>query len=115
MPRKSTVSCWPFWGRENQSAQKLNQHFPRSNPEGRRCEITEPSLCEITLVPSRDSPQPSGCAPQANDRKRAGERRTATMIAGMSTFTSVHVVLSLIGIFSGFVVWFGLLAAKRLD
>src|ERR1700682_5156742 len=37
------------------------------------------------------------------------------MISGMSTFTSVHVVLSLIGIFSGFVVWFGLLAAKRLD
>jgi len=37
------------------------------------------------------------------------------MISGMSTFTIVHVVLSLIGIFSGFVAWFGLLAAKRLD
>src|SRR6202165_1546173 len=37
------------------------------------------------------------------------------MISGMSTFTLVHVVLSLIGIFSGFVAWFGLLAAKRLD
>jgi hypothetical protein len=37
------------------------------------------------------------------------------MIFGMTTFTFVHVVLSLIGIFSGFVVAFGLLAAKRLD
>ena len=37
------------------------------------------------------------------------------MILGMTTFTFVHVVLSLIGIFSGFVVVFGLLAGKRLD
>ena len=37
------------------------------------------------------------------------------MIFGMTTFTFVHVVLSLIGIFSGFVVMFGLFAAKRLD
>jgi len=37
------------------------------------------------------------------------------MISGMSTFTLVHVVLSLIGIFSGFVVFFGLLAGNRLD
>jgi len=37
------------------------------------------------------------------------------MIFGMTTLTFVHVVLSLIGIFSGFVVVFGLLAAKRLD
>ena len=37
------------------------------------------------------------------------------MIFGMTTFTFVHVVLSLIGIFSGFVVVLGLLAAKRLD
>ncbi len=37
------------------------------------------------------------------------------MIFGMTTFTFVHVVLSLIGIFSGFVVVFGLLTAKRLD
>jgi hypothetical protein len=37
------------------------------------------------------------------------------MILGMTTFTLLHVVLSLIGIFSGFVVAFGLLAAKRLD
>ena len=35
------------------------------------------------------------------------------MISGMTTFTLVHVALSLIGIFSGFVVVFGLLAAKR--
>jgi hypothetical protein len=37
------------------------------------------------------------------------------MILGMTTFTFVHVVLSLIGIFSGVVVMFGMLAAKRLD
>ena len=33
----------------------------------------------------------------------------------MSTLTLVHVVISLIGIFSGFVVAFGLLSSKRLD
>ncbi|HEV1993632.1 MAG TPA: hypothetical protein VGR03_04820 [Candidatus Acidoferrum sp.] len=33
----------------------------------------------------------------------------------MTTLTFVHVVLSLIGIFSGFIVMFGLFAAKRLD
>jgi hypothetical protein len=33
----------------------------------------------------------------------------------ISTFTSVHVVLSLVGILSGFVVLFGLLGGKRLD
>jgi hypothetical protein len=33
----------------------------------------------------------------------------------LTTFTIVHVVLSLIGIFSGIVVVFGMLAAKRLD
>src|SRR6266852_957709 len=37
------------------------------------------------------------------------------MVFGMTTFTFVHVVLSLIGIFSGFVVLFGMLTAKRLD
>ncbi len=37
------------------------------------------------------------------------------MIFGMTILTFVHVVLSLIGIFSGFVVVFGLLAGKRLD
>ena len=39
------------------------------------------------------------------------------MILGMttSTFTLVHVVLSLVGIASGLVVTFGLLAGKRLD
>jgi hypothetical protein len=37
------------------------------------------------------------------------------MIFSMTTFTQVHVALSLIGIVSGFVVAFGLLAAKRLD
>jgi hypothetical protein len=33
----------------------------------------------------------------------------------MDTLTLVHVVISLIGIFSGFVVMFGLLTAKRMD
>lgn len=37
------------------------------------------------------------------------------MIFGMTPFTLVHVVLSLIGILSGFVVVAGLLTAKRLD
>ena len=37
------------------------------------------------------------------------------MILGMTTFTFVHFVLSLVGIFSGFVVLFGLIAGKRLD
>jgi hypothetical protein len=50
-------------------------------------------------------------APQQHN----GSERTRIMIFGMTTFTSMHVVLSLIGIFSGFVVMFGLFAAKRLD
>lgn len=37
------------------------------------------------------------------------------MVLGMSTFTFVHVVLSLIGIFSGFVIVYGLFAADRLN
>lgn len=37
------------------------------------------------------------------------------MTLGMTTFTFVHVVISLIGIVSGFVVILGLLTAKRLD
>jgi hypothetical protein len=37
------------------------------------------------------------------------------MILGLTTFTLVHVVLSLIGIFAGFVVAYGFLAAKRFD
>lgn len=39
------------------------------------------------------------------------------MILGMSisTYTTVHVVISLVGILSGFIVLFGLLADKRLD
>jgi hypothetical protein len=42
--------------------------------------------------------------------------RTRIMILGMSTstFTIIHVIISLIGIFSGFVVLFGLLSAHRL-
>ena len=37
------------------------------------------------------------------------------MILGMTTFTFVHVVISLVGILSGLVVLFGLIAGKRLD
>jgi len=37
------------------------------------------------------------------------------MILGMTTFTFVHVLLSLIGILSGFVMVFGFFASKRLD
>ena len=38
-----------------------------------------------------------------------------TLGMSLSTFTLVHVVISLVGIVSGFVVLFGLLTAKRLD
>jgi hypothetical protein len=37
------------------------------------------------------------------------------MILGMTTFTFVHVAISLMGILSGLVVVFGLAASKRLD
>jgi hypothetical protein len=37
------------------------------------------------------------------------------MILGMTTFTFIHVVISLLGILSGLVVLFGLIAGKRLD
>src|SRR5258708_37836090 len=37
------------------------------------------------------------------------------MILGMTTLTFVHVVISLVGILSGLVVLFGLIAGKRLD
>jgi len=37
------------------------------------------------------------------------------MILGMTTYTFVHVAISLVGIFSGLIVMFGLLAGKRLD
>jgi hypothetical protein len=33
----------------------------------------------------------------------------------MKTFTAIHVVISLIGILSGFVVMFGMLTRKRFD
>ena len=38
-----------------------------------------------------------------------------TLGMSLSTFTTVHVVISLVGIFSGFIVLFGLLGGKRLD
>ena len=37
------------------------------------------------------------------------------MILGMTTFTFVHVVISLVAIFSGLVTVFGMIAGKRLD
>jgi len=37
------------------------------------------------------------------------------MFSALTTFTKVHVVISLIAIFAGFIVTFGLLAAKRLN
>jgi hypothetical protein len=37
------------------------------------------------------------------------------MIFGMTPLTFVHVLLSLIGIFSGFIAVFGMIAGKRLD
>jgi hypothetical protein len=37
------------------------------------------------------------------------------MILGMTTFTFVHVVISLVGIFSGLIVVFGMLRSERLD
>jgi hypothetical protein len=37
------------------------------------------------------------------------------MLSALSPFTIFHVILSLIGILSGFVILFGLLTAKRLD
>src|SRR2546427_12656444 len=41
--------------------------------------------------------------------------RGATMSLGLTIFTIIHVVISLIGIFSGFVVLAGLLTARRFD
>jgi len=37
------------------------------------------------------------------------------MIGGVTTFTLIHVVLSLVGIFAGFVVAGGIVAGERLD
>jgi hypothetical protein len=37
------------------------------------------------------------------------------MVFGMTPFTFLHVLLSLIGIFSGFIAVFGMIAGKRLD
>jgi hypothetical protein len=42
-------------------------------------------------------------------------RKDAPMIFGLTTFTLIHVVLSLVGIFAGLVVAGGLVAGKRLD
>jgi len=47
--------------------------------------------------------------------KKSYEGGMGIMIFGMTFFTFFHVVLSLVGIFSGFVVVLGFLAAKRLE
>jgi hypothetical protein len=47
------------------------------------------------------------------DDKQKG--RIAAMIFGLTSFTFVHVLLSLVGILSGFIVMLGLLASKPLD
>ena len=44
-----------------------------------------------------------------------GEKEESIMVFGTTILTFVHVVISLIGIFSGFVVGFGLLEGKQLD
>src|SRR5205807_522327 len=46
---------------------------------------------------------------------KSSERKKRIMIFGMTPFTFVHVVISLVGIGSGFVVVYGFLTAKRLD
>src|SRR5258708_16792798 len=51
----------------------------------------------------------------AAERNQNRSEGAGVMIFGMTTLTLVHVVLSLIGIFSGFIVMFGLFAGKRLD
>jgi hypothetical protein len=48
-------------------------------------------------------------------QQQIASERWPIMILGMTTFTFAHVALSLIGIFSGFVVVFGLFASKRFD
>src|SRR3979409_244543 len=50
----------------------------------------------------------------AGSSKPSG-REGNIMILGMTPFTFVHVMLSLLGILSGFVVVLGLLGGKRLD
>jgi hypothetical protein len=47
---------------------------------------------------------------------KSGDFRPRVVTSGdVTTFTLVHVVLSLVGIASGFVVLFGLIASRRLD
>jgi len=48
---------------------------------------------------------------------RAAGKRRIPMVLGMplSTFTMVHVLISLVGIVSGFIVLFGLLTGRSLD
>src|SRR5208282_1721162 len=77
----------------------LGNRFPRHLP-GQRL--------DIRLLDSRGS---------AFEAAHSGIRKDAEMILGVttSTFTLVHVLLSLAGIGSGFIVVFGLLVGKRLD
>src|SRR5208282_3734917 len=63
---------------------------------------------------------PAGCRNLHPLRRLASSKRIFTsrrnrMILGMTPFTFFHVLLSLIGIFSGFIAVFGMIAGKRLD
>src|SRR5215207_4018977 len=52
--------------------------------------------------------------PRARFRHQTYPERTHIMIFDLETFTLIHVVISLVGIGSGFVVVYGLLTGRRL-
>jgi hypothetical protein len=61
-------------------------------------------------------PAPTDCVEILGSyRKITGFRKGHIMILGMTTLTFVHTAISLVGIFSGLIVLFGLLGGKRLD
>ena len=82
----------------------------------RRMACPRPSRTRSTPTCSRSSRR-SGQARGPPRQKIQGPnaKEDRMMIFGTTTFTLVHVVLSLVGIFSGLVVVAGLIAAKRLD
>jgi hypothetical protein len=53
--------------------------------------------------------------PEVDRQDKSFEGGNGTMIFGMTPFTFFHVLLSLIGIASGFVVVLGFIGGKRLD
>ena len=52
---------------------------------------------------------------QPDHQRVALPKRGQSMIFGMTPYTFFHVVISLIGIFTGFIALFGMIAGKRLD